>query len=83
MKCRTVYRFICEHLDDPTGSKRFSAIRQHLAKCVLCSKMLASLKTTADLYQVEPKAEVPTDTHRKLMKALEAEQKRGTMNDER
>ena len=76
MKCRAVYRFICEHLDTKGESPRFRAVRAHLAKCPMCMKFLGSLKKTVDLYCAEPEVKVPRETHTKLMKAIKEEQAR-------
>jgi len=74
MKCGTVYRFICEHLDTKGETPRFQAVRAHLAKCSMCQRFLGSLKKTVDLYCAEPEAKVPREAHAKLMKALKNEQ---------
>lgn len=74
MKCGTVYRFICEHLDEESDSPRFRAVRAHLKKCAMCQRFLGSLKKTVELYCAEPEAKVPRDAHAKLMKALKEEQ---------
>lgn len=73
VKCRTVYRFICEHLDAESNSPRFRAVRAHLAKCSMCQRFLGSLKKTVDLYCAEPEVKVPRTTHDRLMKALREE----------
>ena len=73
MKCRTVYRFVCEHLDEKSESTRFRAIREHLNKCFKCQQLLTSLKTTVNLYNAEPEVKVPDSTHRQLMSALKKE----------
>ena len=73
MKCRTVYRFICEHLDKEKGSPRFPAVRAHLQKCPMCQRFLGSLQKTVQLYCAEPEVKVPRETHAKLMKALKEE----------
>jgi predicted anti-sigma-YlaC factor YlaD len=75
MKCRTVYRFICEHLDEPSRSKRFHAVSEHMSRCAMCRRMLSSLKKTVELYCAEPEVKVPPAAHRKLMSALKAERR--------
>jgi hypothetical protein len=75
MKCQTVYRFICEHLDKDSDNPRFRAVRKHLQKCPMCLRFLSSLKTTVELYCAEPPAKVPSSAHRQLMSALKNERK--------
>ena len=77
LKCRTVYRFLCEHLDQDSSNPKFHAVRKHLQKCPMCVRFLSSLKTTVELYCAEPPVEVPKSAHRQLLKALKAEQKKG------
>jgi predicted anti-sigma-YlaC factor YlaD len=76
MKCHTVYRFICEHLDKDSDNPKFRAVRKHLQKCPPCVKFLASLKKTVELYCAEPPVEVPKTVHRDLMRALKAEREK-------
>ena len=73
MKCRTVYRFICEHLDEPSQSQRFRAVREHLSRCGMCRRMLTTLKKTVELYCAEPPAKVPASEHRRLLSVLRKE----------
>ncbi len=78
MKCQTIYRFICEHLDEQSESTRFRKVREHLAKCPPCQRMLKSLKKTVELYCAEPRPKVPASAHRQLMHALKKERRTST-----
>ena len=75
VKCRTVYRFICEHLDEPSRTKRFRAVSEHLSRCAMCRRMLSTLKKTVELYCAEPPAQVPVSEHRKLLRTLRKAQR--------
>ncbi len=54
LTCRTVYRHICDNLDESLFSPRCRAIRKHLSECPGCSAYLATLKTTVQLYRHLP-----------------------------
>jgi anti-sigma factor RsiW len=73
MKCKTVYRFICDNLDERLDSPRCRQIRRHLEGCPDCQSYLKSIKQTVRLYKAAPSPRVPEATHRKLMKVLECE----------
>jgi predicted anti-sigma-YlaC factor YlaD len=70
MKCKRVYRYICENLDADINSPKCRAIKKHLDACPDCSAYLDSLKKTILLYKNEPGPRVSALQHRRLVKAI-------------
>ncbi len=70
MKCRDVYRFICDNLDQPVDSPECMAMRRHVESCGDCQAYLESLKQTVSLYRRGADSGVPPAVHRRLMHAL-------------
>jgi anti-sigma factor RsiW len=70
-KCKDVYRFICDNLDQPVDSPECAAMRKHMEGCEDCRAYLDSLKQTIALYRTVPVESVPEAVHRRLMNALQ------------
>jgi predicted anti-sigma-YlaC factor YlaD len=70
MKCREVYRHICDRLDEDVNSPKCRAIKDHLSMCADCSAYLDSLKKTVSVYRRAPLPHVPPSVHRDLLKAI-------------
>jgi predicted anti-sigma-YlaC factor YlaD len=71
MKCKSVYKHICENLDADINSPKCRAIKKHLASCPDCSAYLDSLKKTILLYKHEPGPRLPLSAHRRLVKLID------------
>lgn len=71
MKCKSVYKHICENLDIDINSAKCRAIKKHLASCPDCSAYLDSLKKTILLYKHEPGPRVPLSAHKRLVKVID------------
>ncbi len=71
MRCKQVYRFICENIDRDMNSPRCRQIKKHLDGCPECSAYLASLRGTVRLYRKRPLPGVPASVHKDLVKALD------------
>lgn len=71
MKCKDVYRYICENLDADMKSARCRAIKQHLNSCTDCEAYLDSLKKTILLYKNESEPTIPTRTKQRLHKIID------------
>ncbi len=71
MKCKSVYKHICENLDADINSPKCRAIKKHLAVCPDCSAYLDSLKKTILLYKHEPGPRLPLSAHRRLVKVID------------
>jgi hypothetical protein len=72
LTCRTVYRHICDNLDESLFSPRCRAIRKHLSECPGCSAYLATLKTTVLLYRHLPLPRRTAADRERARKTLEA-----------
>ncbi len=70
MKCKDVYKYICENLDADVNSAKCRAIRKHLDSCPDCSAYLDSLKKTILLYKKESGPSVPLKTDKRLHKVI-------------
>jgi Putative zinc-finger len=57
--CRSIFRFICENLDNDLNSPECRNIKKHIAACKNCSAYLQSLKKTILLYQTYPTPQSP------------------------
>jgi anti-sigma factor RsiW len=73
MNCKTVYRYICDNLDEQVDSPRCRQIRRHLEGCPDCQAYLKSVTQTVNLYRSAPSPHVPAAAHRRLMTALRFE----------
>ncbi len=51
VKCRVVFKYICDNLDERLDSPQCREIRGHLARCPNCLAYLDSLKKTIELYR--------------------------------
>jgi len=51
---RSVFRYICQNLDQDLDSPKCRAIRKHLTGCADCMTYLDSLKKTIALYKNSP-----------------------------
>ncbi len=71
MKCKSVYKHICENLDFDINSPECRAIKKHLTSCPDCSAYLDSLKKTILLYKHEPGPRMPLSAHRRLVKVID------------
>jgi predicted anti-sigma-YlaC factor YlaD len=72
-KCRDVFRYVCDNLDQESDSPECAAIRRHMEGCEDCRAYLASLKQTIAIYRAAvPASAVPEDVHGRLMRALHA-----------
>jgi hypothetical protein len=71
MKCKGVYKYICENLDANVNSPKCRAIKKHLDACPDCAAYLDSLKKTILLFKREPGPSVPLSVHRRLFKKID------------
>ncbi len=76
VKCSTVFRYICDNLDENLDSPKCRAIRRHIDSCEDCTAYLDSLKKTIRLYRSSPSPRVPGNVHRKLYRELSLVMKR-------
>ncbi|MEP0822389.1 MAG: zf-HC2 domain-containing protein [Ignavibacterium sp.] len=51
IRCGTIVRYLCDHLDEGLNSRRCREIRRHLKNCPNCTAYLDSLKKTISLYK--------------------------------
>ena len=70
MKCSTIFRHICEHLDADLRSPRCREIKAHIDGCKNCTVYLASLKKTISLYRCYPVPAIPRRARKKMFAAL-------------
>ncbi len=70
MKCKDVYRHICERLDQGLDSPECREIRKHLDSCTDCQAYLDSLKKTVALYRSVQPPPISPGTHRQLLKTI-------------
>ena len=69
-KCREVFRYICENLDDKLDSPGCRQIKKHLEDCPNCLAYLDSLKKTVRLYQVFPHPRLTKQSRRRIHTVL-------------
>lgn len=82
LTCRTVYRHICDNLDESLLSPRCRAIRKHLSECPGCAAYLATLKTTVQLYRHLPLPRRRAADRERARRTLEAVLNRPRMRPE-
>ena len=70
MKCKEVYEYVCENLDEQPDSPRCRQIRRHLESCPSCQTYLDGLKKTVALYRIEGDVKMPKAVHTRLVHAL-------------
>lgn len=70
MKCKGIYKHICENLDEDLGSPKCREIKRHLEACPDCQAFLDALKKTVLLYRAMPTPHVSGSTRRKLYKVI-------------
>lgn len=70
MRCKGVYKYICENLDADLNSRKCRAIKKHLDSCPECTAYLDSLKKTIVLYRREPVPRVSKATHKRLVRVI-------------
>ena len=70
LKCRSVFRHICEHLDADLRSPQCREIKAHIDGCKNCTVYLASLKKTVSLYRCYPVPAIPRRARKKMLAAL-------------
>ena len=51
IKCREVFSYICDNLDERLDSPQCRELRSHLTRCPNCLAYLDSLKKTVGLYR--------------------------------
>jgi predicted anti-sigma-YlaC factor YlaD len=66
VKCREVFNYICDNLDERMDSPQCRAIHSHLARCPNCLAYLDSLKKTIHLYRAYPESRLPEKARKKL-----------------
>ena len=71
MKCRQVYRFICENIDQDLDSPRCREIKRHLNQCTNCTAYFDTLKKTVVFYRKTTPPKVPPSVHRQLFRSLD------------
>lgn len=71
MKCKGVYKYICENLDVDEDSARCREIKKHLDACPDCTAYLDSLKKTITLYRAEKGPKLPASAHKRLFSKLD------------
>lgn len=71
MNCRSVYRYICEHLDADINSPKCRSIKKHLDGCTDCAAYLDSLKKTILLYKHAPVPPLSRTTHKRLVQVID------------
>ena len=67
---RTIFRHICDNLDQGMNSPACREIRKHLDGCPECIEYLNSMKTTVSLYRDYPAPRLSEAARRKLRQAL-------------
>jgi predicted anti-sigma-YlaC factor YlaD len=70
VKCKDVFRHICDNLDHNLESPECHAIKEHIDGCPDCIVYLDSLKQTIRLFREYPDPKVPAKAHRKLYAIL-------------
>jgi predicted anti-sigma-YlaC factor YlaD len=70
LKCKEVFRHICDNLDADLDSPQCRGIKKHLDRCPSCTAYLDSLKKTVSLYREYPEPRLPKKTHHKLIATL-------------
>ncbi len=76
MNHRSMYRHLCENLDEDLDSAKCREIKKHLQGCPDCQAYLDSLKKTVALYRMSPTPGVSQALHRKLVKVIALEMPR-------
>jgi anti-sigma factor RsiW len=69
-KCREVFRYICENLDDDLDSPECREIKRHLDGCPNCLAYLDSLKKTVMLYQAFPHPRLTKKARKRIHSGL-------------
>ena len=72
MKCKEAYLRICDNLDADPDSEKCREVLKHLETCADCAALLDSVKKTVLLYKSTPTPRVPTATHKRLVRAINA-----------
>jgi hypothetical protein len=70
VKCKEVFNYICDNLDERIDSAQCSEIRGHLDRCPNCKAYLDSLRKTILLYQVYPQSRIHRTTRERLHSVL-------------
>lgn len=70
MKCKEAYLRICDNLDADPNSAKCRQVLKHLETCPDCAALLYSVKKTVSLYKLAPTPQVPSATHRRLIKTI-------------
>ncbi len=67
---KTIFRHICENLDQDMNSPACREIRRHVNGCPECIDYLNSLKTTVALYRRYPAPALSDSARKRLRTAL-------------
>ena len=70
---RSVFRYICEHLEEDTGSARCRQIRKHLNECAACTADLQTIKRIIELYRQYPVPKLSAAARKKLSSIPDAQ----------
>jgi predicted anti-sigma-YlaC factor YlaD len=71
MKCKEAYLRICDNLDADPNSAKCRQVLKHLETCSDCAALLDSVKKTVTLYKSAPSPQVPSATHKRLIKTID------------
>ncbi len=68
--CAELQLQLPDYLDGETKDAICRAIEQHLASCDDCRVVVDTMKKTIMLYRNEPREDVPSDVHERLVRVL-------------
>lgn len=69
--CSHLLADLSDYLDGAASSARCAEIEQHLADCVDCRAVVATLRKTVDLYHALPAPALSDAVRRRLLAALD------------
>jgi len=72
-KCKDVFNYICDKLDQDLNSPQCRTIKKHLDDCPNCLAYLDSLKKTILLYKAYPEIKAPRGSSKKILAKLSIE----------
>jgi hypothetical protein len=72
---KTIFRHICENLDQDMNSPACREIRKHMDGCPECFDYLNSLKTTVALYRNYPAPPLSQASRKRLLSLLRVRQR--------